>query len=101
MVSFSSLIITFIAIAGSLAAPADLIKDDVVPDLASRGPSNFIIDATTSNASLARRSAINYNQDYTTGGTVNYYSSSTGFEVTWDTEDDFVVGVGWQPGSTT
>ncbi|RAO72089.1 uncharacterized protein BHQ10_008101 [Talaromyces amestolkiae] len=100
MVAFSSLFTVFTAIVGSLAAPADLVKDDNVPDLVSRGPSNFIID-TTNNTSLARRSAINYDQDYTTGGTVNYYSSSTGFEVTWNTEDDFVVGVGWNPGSTT
>lgn len=100
MVAFSSLFAAFTAIAGSLAVPADLVKDDNVLDLVSRGPSNFVID-TTNSTSLARRSAINYNQDYTTGGTVNYYHSSTGFEVTWNTQDDFVVGVGWNPGSTT
>lgn len=81
MVAFSSLFAAFTAIAGSLAVPADLVKDDNVLDLVCRGPSNFVID-TTNSTSLARRSAINYNQDYTTGGTVNYYHSSTGFEVT-------------------
>lgn len=100
MVAFSSLVTVFTAIVGSLAAPADLFKNDNILDIVGRGPSNFIVD-TTNNTSLTRRSAINYDQDYKTGGTVNYYSSSTGFEVTWDTEDDFVVGVGWNPGSTT
>ena len=101
MVAFSSLITALTALSGSLAAPADLVKNDNVPDLVSRSPSNFVIDTTNNNTSLARRSAINYDQDYTTGGTVNYYHSSTGFEVTWNTQDDFVVGVGWNPGSTT
>jgi len=93
MVAFSSLFATLVAIAGSLAAPTDLVKDG----LTKRGPSNFVLEA---NSTLSRRSSINYNQDYTTGGTVNYYSSSTGFEVNWSTQDDFVVGVGWNPGST-
>lgn len=93
MVAFSSLFIALAAVAHSLAAPANHVKDG----LTKRGPSNFVLEA---NNTLVRRSSINYDQDYTTGGTVNYYSSSTGFEVTWNTEDDFVVGVGWNPGST-
>jgi len=93
MVAFSSLFVALAAIAQSLAAPADLVKDG----LTKRDPSNFVLER---NSTLARRSSINYDQDYTTGGTVNYYSSSSGFEVTWNTEDDFVVGVGWNPGST-
>ncbi|EED12490.1 endo-1,4-beta-xylanase (XlnA), putative [Talaromyces stipitatus ATCC 10500] len=98
MVSYSSLLLAFSAIAGSLAAPAESIVKD---DIAKRGPSNFVINATNATSSLARRSAINYNQDYTTGGTVNYYHSSTGFQVNWSTQNDFVVGIGWSPGSTT
>ncbi len=51
-------------------------------------------------AALIGRSAINYNQDYTTGGQVSYSPSSTGFSVNWNTQNDFVVGVGWTTGST-
>jgi endo-1,4-beta-xylanase len=92
MLLLSSLFIAFTAIAGSLAAPANLVNDGTVKP----GVSNLVLDT---NDTLSRRSAINFDQDYTTGGTVSYYPSSTGFEVTWDTEDDFVVGVGWNPGS--
>lgn len=98
MVAFSSLLVAFTAIVGALAAPTELVKDDNVLDLLSRGPSNFVLD-TTNTTSLVRRAGINYNQDYTTGGTVNYYHSSTGFQVNWNTQNDFVVGVGWNPGS--
>ncbi|KAH8667042.1 concanavalin A-like lectin/glucanase domain-containing protein [Xylariales sp. PMI_506] len=44
--------------------------------------------------------ATNYDQDYTTGGTVTYSPSTDYFSVKWDTTDDFVVGVGWNPGGT-
>ncbi|EEA18899.1 hypothetical protein TMatcc_010557 [Talaromyces marneffei ATCC 18224] len=100
MVAFSSLLVAFTAIVGALAAPTELVKDDNVLDLLSRGPSNFVLD-TTNTTSLVRRAGINYNQDYTTGGTVNYYHSSTGFQVNWNTQNDFVVGVGWNPGSNS
>jgi endo-1,4-beta-xylanase len=93
MVAFSSLVVALSAVAGSLAVPADYVKKDV----AERGPKNFVLGPDNA---LARRSSINYNQDYTTGGTVNYSPSSTGFSVNWNTQNDFVVGVGWQPGST-
>lgn len=49
---------------------------------------------------LSRRSSLNYIQNYTTGGDVQFTSTSSGFSVNWNTSDDFVVGVGWNPGST-
>lgn len=94
MVAFSSLVITLSAIAGSLASPTNLERKD----LAERGPMDFVLEI--GNPLRRRQSAPNYNQDYTTGGTVSYSPSSTGFSVTWNTEDDFVVGKGWTTGST-
>ncbi|CRG82729.1 hypothetical protein PISL3812_00074 [Talaromyces islandicus] len=85
---YSALVIAFTAITGSLAVPVN-------DALAARGPAHFVLDG---NVTLARRDAINYQQDYTSGGSVSYYPSSSGFEVNWSTEDDFVVGVGWNPG---
>lgn len=92
MVIFSTLLALSV-VAGSFAAPTDPVKRDI----AERGPHDF---ALGQGSTLSRRSAINYDQDYTTGGTVNYTPSSTGFSVSWDTEDDFVVGVGWTTGSS-
>lgn len=92
MVAFSSLVVALSVIAGSLATPADLVNGAVV----DRSPKDFVLEPDKA----VRRSAIDYDQDYTTGGTVDYSPSSTGFSVSWDTEDDFVVGVGWSTGST-
>ena len=47
-----------------------------------------------------RKRETNYVQDYTTGGDVEFSHSSGSFYVNFDTTDDFVVGVGWNPGST-
>jgi endo-1,4-beta-xylanase len=88
-----ALFIVFAAITKSLAVPADLVSSSFT----KRGPADFVLEA---NSPLSRRSSLNYSQDYTTGGTINYTNSSTGFDVTWNTPDDFVVGVGWNPGST-
>jgi endo-1,4-beta-xylanase len=93
MVAFSSLVIALSVIAGSLAASTGPVKRNV----AERGPKDFV--PGHDNARI-RRSSIKYNQDYTTGGDVSYSPSSSGFSVNWDTEDDFVVGVGWSAGST-
>jgi endo-1,4-beta-xylanase len=79
-------------VAGSFDAPSDVKKD-----IAERGPHDFA--PGQGNNTLNRRSAIDYDQDYTTGGTVNYSPSSTGFSVSWDTEDGFDVGVGWVTGT--
>ncbi|KAI1328980.1 concanavalin A-like lectin/glucanase domain-containing protein [Xylariaceae sp. FL0255] len=50
---------------------------------------------------LEERSNTNYNQDYITGGSVSYSPGTNEFSVTWNTQEDFVVGVGWKPGSTS
>lgn len=88
-----ALFLVFVAITKSLAAPADLARNA----FAKRGPADYVLE---SNSPLLRRSSLNYVQDYTTGGTVDYTHSSTGFDVKWDAADDFSVGIGWNPGST-
>jgi len=85
MVAFSSLVIALAAVAGSLASPVDSDK---------RSPDFHLGNE------LYRRASPSYHQDYTTGGTVTYEPSGSSFTVDWDTEDDFVVGIGWRPGST-
>lgn len=97
MVVFSRFVVGLSAITASLAAPADLVEKD----LETRGEYNFFLgpDHPLSRRNLAGRSSINYNQDYTTGGTVNFSPSTTGFSLNWNTQEDFVVGVGWNPGS--
>lgn len=53
---------------------------------------------------LARRAeAINYNQDYIASGANVQYSPNMGagsFSVNYNTQGDFVVGLGWQPGDS-
>jgi endo-1,4-beta-xylanase len=93
MVAFSSLVVVLSAIAGSLACPTELVKRDIT----ERGPQDFVLQPENA---VNRRSTPNYDQDYTTGGTVNYSPSGSSFSVTWNTQDDFVVGVGWTTGST-
>lgn len=98
MVAFSALLVVFAAAVPSIAAPAPTIPVERDLVLSERDPHDFILGAENR---LNRRTAINYDQDYTTGGTVNYSPSSTGFSVTWSNADDFVVGVGWQTGTNS
>lgn len=90
MVGISSLAVALFAIAGTLASPRGTVTE-------KRGPQDFVLGRHNV---VSRQSAPDYNQDYTTGGTVDYSPDGSSFSVTWDTEDDFVVGVGWTTGST-
>ena len=92
MVAFSSLIVALFAIAESLASPTQPVNKGVT----ERSPKDFVLRKNA----IHRRSTVDYDQDYTTGGTVDYSPDGDFFEVEWDTEDDFVVGVGWSTGST-
>jgi endo-1,4-beta-xylanase len=95
---FLSNLVILSAIAGSLATPVSVKREDgALADFALDRRSNF-----TSTLALARRgSAPNYNQDYTTGGTVSYSPGTSSFSVNWNTQNDFVVGKGWTTGSTS
>ncbi len=100
MVALSRLAMALFALAPVLAVPT---ADTPVE---KRGPHNFVLGPdhplmlARRNLTLSRRSSTNYDQDYTTGGTVDFAPASGEFYVSWDTTDDFVVGVGWNPGST-
>jgi endo-1,4-beta-xylanase len=101
MVAFLKLVVSLATIAGSLASPANIEVPASIDDLVEeRGPQDFFLRRANSTLSaLARRQSPNYKQDYTTGGTVNYSPSSTGFSVQWSNAQDFVVGLGWTTGS--
>lgn len=83
MITLSRLALAISAIAGVLAAPA--VGPDA-PDF-MLGPEN-----------LARRQ--DYNQNYRTGGSVNFSPSSNGYTVSFSGAGDFVVGKGWKKGTT-
>ncbi|KAJ0305491.1 hypothetical protein COL5a_007269 [Colletotrichum fioriniae] len=111
MVSLHSLVLSLSAISTCLAAPAIGPAELLPPHVERRGPSDFFLGPdhplmlARRNASLERRGMIleertNYVQNYQTGGTVNFTPSGNSFSLSFDTTDDFVVGVGWNPGST-
>lgn len=92
MVAFSSLVVTLFAVTGALASP--LLGPHISTE---RGPSNFTLKR---DHTLNRRANVNFDQDFTTGGDVIFTPNGASFTVDWDTTDDFVTGVGWNPGST-
>ena len=101
MVAFSRIALGLAAAAVSLAAPTAEVDE--------RGPMNFSLgfDHPLSRRfgnftvrSVDPRSNTNYVQDYKTGGTVNFTPGTNDFTLNWNTEQDFVVGVGWNPGGT-
>jgi endo-1,4-beta-xylanase len=57
---------------------------------------NFSIRAV--GPAMEARSDTNYKQDYRTGGSVNFSPGTNSFSLNWNTQQDFVVGVGWNPG---
>jgi endo-1,4-beta-xylanase len=63
-------------------------------DVQSKNPANI----------LRRATSVNYNQDYVASGANVQYSpnESTGtFSVNYNTNADFVVGLGWTTGDST
>ncbi|ORX98668.1 endo-beta-1,4-xylanase [Clohesyomyces aquaticus] len=103
MVHLSTLFLGLSAIAGSLAAPA---AEPLPLHVERRGPNNFYLTEdhplmiARRNASLEARGNTNYVQNYKTGGTVNFTPQTNGFSVNFNTKQDFVVGVGWNPGNS-
>ncbi|EPS39174.1 hypothetical protein H072_7081 [Dactylellina haptotyla CBS 200.50] len=95
MVTISTLVLGLSAVSAAVA----------VPTVEKRGDFNFIfgedhpLAIARRNETLARRSNTNYVQNYKTGGTVNFTPSTNAFSLNWNTQNDFVVGVGWNPGS--
>jgi endo-1,4-beta-xylanase len=85
MVSFTNLALAASAVLGAIAAPA---PEAYGPDLP---------DFEVFPESLVRRQ--DYNQNYKTGGNVQYSSTSNGYSVTFSGAGDFVVGKGWRTGT--
>jgi endo-1,4-beta-xylanase len=97
MIAFNHLAIALYVIAGlplSLGAPTEpalLYTRDLeerIPDFDFFGNLSML---------MARQ---DYNQNYKTGGNVNYSPSSNGYSVKFSGAQDFVVGKGWTTGST-
>jgi endo-1,4-beta-xylanase len=82
MVHLGHVALAVSAITGVFAAPT---ADPDAPDFLI-GPQN-----------LARRQ--DYNQNYKTGGNVNFSPSNNGYSVTFSGAGDFVVGKGWKTGT--
>ncbi|KAK3306114.1 glycoside hydrolase family 11 protein [Chaetomium strumarium] len=82
MVALTYLAVAAAAISGAFAAPA---ANADLPDF-EFGPHE-----------LARRQ--DYNQNYKTGGNVNFSPTSNGYSVNFSGAGDFVVGKGWRTGS--
>lgn len=75
---------------GALALPA---AEPVSFDISSENVT--LIDL------VRRAEPINYNQDYIAGGANVQYSpnmAAGSFSINYNTQGDFVVGLGWQPG---
>lgn len=85
MVSAKYLVAVVTAVTGVLAAPAPV-----------REPTDFVL--SRENATLVRRQ--DYDQNYQTGGDVQYSSTDDGYSVTFNSAADFVVGKGWRYGTT-
>lgn len=86
MVAFSQLAVVLSVAAGSLAAPT-ANPDQDAPD--------FDLSDVTS---LVRRQ--DYNQNYKTSGNVNFSPANNGYSVSFSNAGDFVVGKGWNTGTT-
>lgn len=99
MFSVKTLVLVLSGLGASLAAPAA-----TQPELEGRTPADYVLhpDSPLARrfANLTARQNPSYTQDYTTGGTVNFNPTGTGFTLNYNVQQDFVVGVGWNPGNT-
>lgn len=88
---FTYLALASTAFSAVFAAPAPATDD--IPDfhIGTIGPE-------TAEGDLARRQ--DYNQNYKTGGNVNFSPGSSGYSVSFSGAGDFVVGKGWKTGTT-
>lgn len=87
MVAFTYLALAATAISGAFAAPAPApVARPELPDF------------EVGSHNLARRQ--DYNQNYKTGGSVNFSPNSNGYSVSFSGAGDFVVGKGWKTGTS-
>ena len=93
----SCLVTLSAVVAGASAMPAPVPEPVAAP--------NFSLESGNSSLSnlVRRASAVNFNQDYVaSGANVQYTPNQAGgsFSVSYNTQADFVVGLGWQPGDS-
>jgi endo-1,4-beta-xylanase len=93
MVGISTLLVGLSAVAATIAAPT----------VEKRGEADFVLHPDHPLArrigNITARSNPSYTQNYKTGGTVNFSTTGTGFTLNYNVQQDFVVGVGWNPGT--
>ena len=99
MVAVTKFLLGLSAATASLAAPTAEQSS-----LTERAPANFVLHPdhplARRFANLTERTNPTYTQNYKTGGTVNFTPTGTGFNLNYNVQQDFVVGVGWNPGNT-
>ncbi|TVY82908.1 Endo-1,4-beta-xylanase B [Lachnellula suecica] len=97
MATFTKLAVAFLAAAGSLAAPLEVL-DVVERNVTERGEPDFTLGAHN----FRKRQSPNYSQDYiASGANVQFTPNGASFGVTFNTQSDFVVGRGWTTGDST
>ena len=92
LVTLSAFIVT-----GAFALPASEPAPRAMPDFTLRSGNSSLSNF------VRRAEAINFNQDYVASGANVQYTPNEGagsFSVTYNTNADFVVGLGWQPGDS-
>lgn len=103
MVAFTSVLLGLVAAGASRAAPTAAAPAPVH----ERGPLDFTMGfdhplskrfGNFSNREIGPRSNTDYTQNYKTGGSVNFNPGTNQFTLNWNTQQDFVVGVGWKTG---
>jgi endo-1,4-beta-xylanase len=96
MFKMHSYLLPLSMLAGALAVPAPA-------PIAIPSPNFSLQGGNSSLSNLVRRAGTNFNQDYVAGGANVQYSPNEGagsFSVSYNTQADFVVGLGWQPGDS-
>ena len=96
--AFSKILLALSVLSGALAAP--------VAEPAPMPAHDFddLLTNSTLRELVRRATGTNYNQNYIAGGANVQYTpnqSAGSYSVTWNTNADFVVGLGWQTGDAT
>lgn len=99
MLGLNTLLLALSGLSATLAAPTASSAG-----VEERGPADFVLHPdhplARRFANLTERTNPSYTQNYHTGGTVNFQTTGTGFNLNYNVQQDFVVGVGWNPGNT-
>lgn len=94
---FSTLAIALLTVSGAFASPI-LTAEVASTNVTERGEPDFILG----NHNFRKRQSPNYSQDYIAGGAnVQFSPNGNSFSVNFNTNQDFVVGRGWQKGDST